>query len=218
MNKTTTLITKLAQKIAIPSGKSLTFLTDTLNNSEITLNKNSSLTLISIISKPSQINSEININLNGENSSILFLGIINGKKSSNFDIKITATHKEKHTKADISIRSILNDTSKINLTGNLKILAGAISSESHLSHHTLILSQHAHAETYPCLQISEDKVKAGHSASISELDENQIFYLASRNIDKKTSEKILTKSFLQSDLDKIKEKKYLNLINNLLSS
>ena len=44
----------------------------------------------------------------------------------------------------------------------------------------LILDEDSRSDTYPYIQIDEDNVYIGHEATVSEIGEEQLFYLMSR--------------------------------------
>ena len=56
-------------------------------------------------------------------------------------------------------------------------------------------------EIRPILYIDNDLVDANHSALIGDFEEDEIFYLESRGIDKSNAYNLLIKGFLNSGLD-----------------
>ena len=53
----------------------------------------------------------------------------------------------------------------------------------------------------PTLEITADNVACSHGASVADLDENSMFYLAARGIDRKESRKLLLRGFVFDLLD-----------------
>ena len=81
-----------------------------------------------------------------------------------------------------------------------------------------------HFFSKPELRIYDDDVKCSHGSTIGPIDEKQIFYIRSRGINQKDATKILLKSFINENLEKIEDKviqkrietyldNYLNKIN-----
>jgi Fe-S cluster assembly protein SufD len=65
------------------------------------------------------------------------------------------------------------------------------------------LSQDAEIDTKPELQIYADDVKCSHGATVGQLDENAVFYLRTRGIDKETARSLLTYAFADAVLSRI---------------
>ena len=72
-------------------------------------------------------------------------------------------------------------------------------------------------DTKPQLEIFADDVKCTHGATIGQLNEDEIFYLRSRSIPKKTAVKMLAKGFVDDVVNRIKNKSIWAKLNKLLS-
>ncbi|NJO47535.1 MAG: Fe-S cluster assembly protein SufD [Oscillatoriales cyanobacterium RM2_1_1] len=59
----------------------------------------------------------------------------------------------------------------------------------------LLLSPQARVNTKPQLEITADDVKCSHGATVSQLEEDEIFYLRSRGLDEETSRRLLVDGF-----------------------
>ncbi|WP_421654480.1 Fe-S cluster assembly protein SufD [Leptothermofonsia sp. ETS-13] len=60
---------------------------------------------------------------------------------------------------------------------------------------TLLLSPKARVDTKPQLEITADNVKCAHGATVSQLENDEVFYLQSRGIDAETARRLLTYAF-----------------------
>ena len=206
----------MTKKITIKPDQQKTIFVETLENTEIVLEKNSHLIFVSILKKGWDKPRKLNFTFKGQNSSLDFISIIIAKDSNSFEFETTSNHLEPHTKSFYQIRSVLYDKAQINYKGTLIIAKKAQHTDTHLSHDNLSFSKEAKIQTIPSLEIEADNVHAGHAATIGKIDKNQLFYMASRGIDKKTSEKILTESFLKKDFDKIIDPKIKQFVINKL--
>ncbi|WP_320666605.1 Fe-S cluster assembly protein SufD [Prochlorococcus sp. MIT 1307] len=65
----------------------------------------------------------------------------------------------------------------------------------------LLLSKHARIDTKPELEIVADDVKCSHGATISQLQEDELFYLQSRGIDSRQATSLLLKGYCQEIVD-----------------
>ncbi|MBT3812046.1 MAG: Fe-S cluster assembly protein SufD, partial [Gammaproteobacteria bacterium] len=66
------------------------------------------------------------------------------------------------------------------------------------------LSDDAEVDTKPQLEIYADDVKCAHGVTVGQLDEQSIFYLQSRCVDKQTARNMLTFAFANEMVEKIK--------------
>jgi Fe-S cluster assembly scaffold protein SufB len=203
---------KLAKTLVIKENNEITLITNELTNSHINLKENANLTMIAILKKGWNNKRKVEFSLEGRNSKINFIAIIIGKNSNKFLFETISKHKSQNTNGLYKIRCVLLDESQINYIGNIKIEKQANNTDTSLEHHTLMLSKEAKTNTLPCLEIKNDNVKASHSATVQELNENETFYLKSRGIDKKQCEDIIIKGFLQKDIKNLKNKKIQQLI------
>jgi len=66
-----------------------------------------------------------------------------------------------------------------------------------------MMSSTAKARVVPGLEITENDVKGGHGATVGRVNKEQLFYLRSRGISQKRTEKLLVDGFLAEILSKI---------------
>lgn len=148
----------------------------------------------------------INFNVKGKKASIEIIGIIIGKDTDTFPLKINANILESECKCRINIKSILFNKSKIDLKANIYANKQSKKSNAKLSHKTLMLSKLAKTHTLPSLEIKCADIKASHSATIGKINDSELFYLQSRGINKKDAKIILIKGFIGTQTAKIKDK------------
>jgi Fe-S cluster assembly protein SufD len=67
----------------------------------------------------------------------------------------------------------------------------------------LLLSPHARVNTKPQLEIVADNVKCAHGATVSQLEDDEVFYLQSRGLNRKASEYLLLDAFAGEILQKL---------------
>ena len=69
----------------------------------------------------------------------------------------------------------------------------------------LLLGEDVRNKTIPLILCAEEDVNGSHGATIGELDEETLFYYASRGIDKKNAEDIMTKGRIEVIIRKIND-------------
>ena len=67
----------------------------------------------------------------------------------------------------------------------------------------MILSKKARADAIPGLEIETNEVRATHSASVSQIDEEQVFYLESRGLTQSEARKLIILGFLHPAVERI---------------
>lgn len=67
----------------------------------------------------------------------------------------------------------------------------------------LLLSSKARIDTKPQLEITTDNVKCAHGATVSQLEDDEIFYLQSRGIDANDARNLLVNAFATEAINQI---------------
>jgi Fe-S cluster assembly protein SufB/Fe-S cluster assembly protein SufD len=140
---------------------------------------------------------KINHHLIGTGSAINDYEVIFGDNNQSFDISSNVYHEKPSTSAKIIEKSILKDHSKSLFKGMIRISKNANKSRSFLSGRSILLSKDAKSDSIPSLEILTNDVKATHSASVSQIDDELIFYLQSRCLNKRDAERIIIEGFLE---------------------
>jgi Fe-S cluster assembly protein SufB/Fe-S cluster assembly protein SufD len=123
--------------------------------------------------------------------------VVFGNKNQSFDITSNLIHLAPSTTGRVLEKSVLKDTSKSLFKGMIRIEEKANHAESYLAGHSILLDKGAKSDSIPGLEIFTNDVKATHSASVAQLDNEQIFYLGSRCLDKSEAQKIIVEGFLE---------------------
>src|SRR5438552_17760029 len=85
----------------------------------------------------------------------------------------------------------------------IKISNAAKNSRSYLAHHAMILDRRAKSDGVPSLEIATNEVRATHSASVAQLDEEQVFYLMARGLPESEGKKMPVLGFFEPVLSRI---------------
>jgi Fe-S cluster assembly protein SufD len=86
----------------------------------------------------------------------------------------------------------------------IRVLPGAQGTDAYQTNRNLILSEGAHADSLPNLEIEADDVRCSHGATIGQQDERQIFYLMSRGLTRQQAEKLIVSGFFEEVLSRLK--------------
>jgi Fe-S cluster assembly protein SufB/Fe-S cluster assembly protein SufD len=140
------------------------------------------------------------INLVGEGGEAGTMDIYFGTGKQQFDSLSLINHRARSTKSKSEVRGALKGEAKLAPHGNVLIEKQARGSDAFLKEHILLLESGAEADPVPALEIDTNDVKAGHSASVSQIDEEQIFYLMARGLAETEARKMILLGFLEPAL------------------
>jgi Fe-S cluster assembly protein SufD len=87
--------------------------------------------------------------------------------------------------------------------GNIRVRQDAQSTNSKQSNGNLLLTEKAHVDTKPQLEIFADDVKCAHGSTIGQLDNEEVFYLKSRGLSDSVARNLLTYAFGAEIIDRI---------------
>jgi Fe-S cluster assembly scaffold protein SufB len=135
--------------------------------------------------------------MKGEGASAEDVEIIFGINDQSFDVTSNLIHYGPNTRGRVLSKSVMKDTSKSLFKGMIKINKNGKSAESFLAGHAILLDKGAKSDTIPGLEIETNEVRATHSASVAQIDENQIFYLMCRGLSNEEAKREIVSGFLE---------------------
>lgn len=140
--------------------------------------------------------------LEGSNSEAHDLHVFVEKNSNKLHLDAVLRHANHDTKGSILVKGIVKDNASAKLDGMIKIEKNGNGASSFLSEHVMLLNPGAHATANPELEIENNDVSSRHAASVSQIDEEKIFYLVSRGINREDARKLIVDGFLTSAIEK----------------
>ncbi|MGD8299080.1 MAG: Fe-S cluster assembly protein SufD [Nitrosopumilaceae archaeon] len=140
---------------------------------------------------------KIDYHLNGSGASANDSEVIFGNNEQSFDIQTDVNHEAPATEGRVVEKSILRNKSKSLFKGMIRIKENAAKSNSFLSGRSILLDKDAKSDAIPGLEIFTNDVKATHSASVAQIDEEQIFYLKTRCLSQEEAERTIVEGFLE---------------------
>jgi Fe-S cluster assembly protein SufD len=134
--------------------------------------------------------------LKGNGSSADAKVICVGIGEQKLNLTTRAVHIGKASTSDMITRAVMRDASTAIINGITKIEKGATGANGQQTEKVLMLSPKARGDANPILLIDEDDVKAGHAASVGQVNPEQMYYLMSRGISKETAQRLIIYGFL----------------------
>lgn len=139
------------------------------------------------------------------------------RNNQSFQFILKNTYSKRNGLGVITAKGVAQDESALGIHGVIKIEQLAGGTDCHLNQAVLNLSPRAKVKATPALEIDTNDVKAAHSASVTNLSPEILFYLESRGLMPKAARKLLIDGFLKEEIDKLKDlpdiqKKIYNLL------
>ncbi|KKF39704.1 ABC transporter permease [Halorubrum saccharovorum] len=147
--------------------------------------------------------SDVETELNGDGSESQIVGTFFGTDDQHFDINARVWHQAEHTTADLVTRGVLDDVARSVYEGVQDVGNDAWNTSSYQRENTLMLSDDAEADASPKLIIHNHDTEASHSATVGQVDAEDLFYLQSRTIDSLTARNMLVEGFFVPVLEEI---------------
>ena len=139
--------------------------------------------------------SSVETNLDGEGSETKTVGAFFGHNDQHFDIAVRVWHNTAHTNADLVTRGVLDDSSRSVYEGVQDVGRDAWDTNSYQRENTLMLSEESEADASPKLIINNHDTEASHSATVGQIDKEELFYMTSRGVDEQRAKNMLVEGF-----------------------
>ena len=128
----------------------------------------------------------------GEVLSIAFAG-----RGQHLDAGAKMIHAAPHTSSIITSKSIAKDGGRTSYRGLVKVYPGSVDSRSTVRCDALLLDEESRSDTYPYMEIDEDRVTIGHEATVSKIGDEQLFYLMSRGLSETEAATMIVNGFIE---------------------
>jgi Fe-S cluster assembly protein SufD len=146
---------------------------------------------------------DLNARLEGAGARSDMLGLYFARDDQHFDHNTRQDHVSDHANSDLLYKGALYDRSKTVFRGIIRVHPGAQQTDAYQTNRNLLLSEDAEAVSLPNLEIEADDVKCSHGATVGQLDEEELFYLQSRGLDRRAAERLVIFGFFGEVLDRL---------------
>jgi Fe-S cluster assembly protein SufD len=142
--------------------------------------------------------------LDGEAANCLINGLYVGGGEQHMDNHMRVEHAKPHGDSRQFYKGILDDRASGVFAGRIIVHKDAQKTDAKQTNKNLLLSDDAHVDTKPQLEIYADDVKCTHGATIGQLNDEAIFYLRARGIALDSARSMLIHSFAGESLERMK--------------
>jgi len=128
----------------------------------------------------------------GEILSIVFSG-----KGQHHDTGGKIIHLAPDTTSKIISKSISKDGGRASYRGLIRVNKGNTGVKSNVVCDALLLDETSRSDTYPYIEVDEQDVNIGHEASVSKIEDEQLFYLMSRGLTEEEATSMVVSGFIE---------------------
>jgi Fe-S cluster assembly protein SufD len=167
------------------------------------LQKDSSLNFLSssIGGFLSRISLGVDLNGTGSNCNVQGMTISNHDQIS--DIHSRISHNFPNSNSSQLQKNLVLGNAKAVFAGKIQVHNGAFNTKSNQLCKTLLLSPMSKINSMPILEINNENVECTHGSTVSDLDDEQIFYFQSRGISVEKARFVLTLGFVKEMIEKL---------------
>lgn len=144
------------------------------------------------------------VELVGRDSSAESQVLFFGEADQRHDMKLIHVHEGQGTVSRMVSKGAVQDSSYGSFWGMIQMEPGCDGADGYLEEHNLLLSDRSKIDAVPGLEIGHHDVKAGHAATMERVDDEKLFYLASRGIPADEALRLIVEGFFLDALQRMK--------------
>jgi len=126
-------------------------------------------------------------------------------------------HEAPDTTSSIISKSVSKDGGRSSFRGLIGVVKGAKGACANMQCDALLLDDISRADAYPKIIIKEKEVHVGHEASVSNIDEEKLFYLMSRGFSQEKAQSMIVNGFIDAFVKEL-PMEYAIEINRLIAA
>lgn len=142
--------------------------------------------------------------IRGDRAEVKLYGLLAAADQQRIDVNSFQRLDGKASQSDLLYLSALYEAAKATFYGLVRVEPTSSKTGSYQECRNLLLSDKAGAHPIPVLEIlTNDVVRCGHGATAGRIDEEEVFYVMSRGIDRRTAEQLLVRGSFARVIDRI---------------
>lgn len=162
-----------------------------------TLAQEASYRLHAVGSGAAACRSTLGVRLAGEHARVALAVAALGDRTQVQDAYALIEHLAPHTRTAQTFRGISAARARVAFNGKIVVARDAHGSDSRQSLRGLLAGPEAEIDVRPQLEIYTDDVRCSHGATAGKLDDNMLFYLLSRGLERDSALRALKWAFLE---------------------
>src|SRR5213075_2384099 len=141
--------------------------------------------------------------LNGQGATSRVTGAYFADGEQHLDYDTFQEHIAPSTESDFAFKGALRENASAVWRGMIRVEEDAQKTNAYQENRNLLLSDKAHADSIPGLEIMANDVRCTHGATLGRIDREELFYLMARGLSRAEAERLIVRGFFQDVLDRI---------------
>jgi Fe-S cluster assembly protein SufD len=154
--------------------------------------------------------------LSGEGAQSFSYGLYLADKWQHIDNFVNVEHTAPNCTSNQLFKGVLDDMSTGAFNGRILVNPNAQGTVAYQRNNNILMTNDAKMDSKPQLEIYADDVKCSHGATVGQIDENALFYLQSRGINKREARLMLMFGFAHEVIQNIKIEALRERMDNLV--
>ena len=125
------------------------------------------------------------------------------KQDQILDMNYVAVHEGKRTNCRMEVSGTLEEGAKKTFRGTIDFRQGCAGARASENENVMLMGEELQNQTLPVILCKEEDVEGSHGASIGQLDEKVLFYLASRGISREAAQAMIAQARIDAICEKI---------------
>ncbi len=166
-----------------------------LTETRVTMKRDAHLRMCTVTLGGLHVRNNVIVRMQGEGCELQADGLYLIDREQQCDNYIFVEHAKPHCASRELYKGIVDDAARARFNGHVLVQDGAVKTEAYQTNRNILLTDKAHVDTRPFLEIYNDDVKCSHGSTIGQLDELAKFYLMTRGICERTAVTMLSYAF-----------------------
>jgi Fe-S cluster assembly protein SufD len=140
--------------------------------------------------------------LAGQGGSSNLLAVYFGEGGQMHDFRTMQDHDAPKTYSDLLFKGAVQGRSHSVYSGLIRVRKGAAGTNAFQTNRNLVLTQGAHADSVPNLEIEENDVSCSHASAVGPVDEEQRYYLEARGVPTDVADRLIVLGFFDEVIER----------------
>ena len=169
----------------------------------VSLADNAKLNLFILNAGGKLVRQEVKVDVAGEGAHVDIKGVNLIGDNAHIDVTTVLDHNVPNTTANELFRNVVAGNGHGVFQGQIKVAQIAQKTDAQMACNTLLLTDEGDFSAKPELEIFADDVLCAHGATVTDIDDDHLFYLRARGIKEKTARGLLIKAFVDEVVEEL---------------
>ena len=159
---------------------------------------------------------ENQVRIEAEGAHVKMYSLTVAEETQEFDQRTFQIHNAPNAVSDLLYKNALLDKSRTIFSGLIKVAEHAQQTDAYQTNRNLLLDPTAEANALPGLEILANDVACSHGATTGNVDDEELFYMMSRGIPKRTAMQLMVFGFFEEVIQKVESDELAENLRNLI--